>query len=149
MNLIEGAGYFSVILPSDSLAGIDEMTEKDLDEKQDLVFLRFGSPDKFKAIKYAQVANIKYGDKVKLFYYPNTLSAVVYSMDGNLSGIKKWTNNTSILEIRPNKPITLEGGAVFTDSGEFLGMITRAYDGEVGKIYLVPAEYVKSQIPNK
>ncbi|KXK42207.1 MAG: hypothetical protein UZ05_CHB002003032, partial [Chlorobi bacterium OLB5] len=32
MNLIEGAGFFSVILPSDSLAGIDDMTEKDLDE---------------------------------------------------------------------------------------------------------------------
>ncbi len=149
MNLIEGAGYFSVILPSDSLAGIDDMSEKDLDEKQDLVYLRFGSPDKFKPIKYAPVANVKYGDKVKLFYYPNTLSSVVYSMDGNVSGIKKWTGKTSVIEIRPNKPISLEGGAVFTDSGEFLGMITQAYDGEVGKIYLVPAEYVKAQIPVK
>lgn len=149
MNLIEGAGYFSVILPSDSLAGIDEMTEKDLDEKQDLVYLRFGSADKFKPIKYAPVANVKYGDKVKLFYYPNTLSSVVYSMDGNVSGIKKWTGKTSVIEIRPNKPISIEGGAVFTDSGDFLGMITREFDGEVGKIYLVPAEYVKSQIPVK
>ena len=33
MNLIEGAGFFSVILPSDSLAGIDDMTDKDLDEE--------------------------------------------------------------------------------------------------------------------
>ena len=149
MNLIEGAGYFSVILPSDSLAGIDEMTEKDLDQKQDLVYLRFGSADKFKPIKFASVSSVKYGDKIKLFYYPNTLSSVVYSMEGNVSGIKKWTSNTSIIEIRPNKPITLEGGAVFTDSGDFLGMITKAYDGEVGKIYLVPAEYIKAQIPTK
>ena len=66
MNLIEGAGFFSVILPSDSLAGIDDMTEKDLDQKQDLVFLRYGAPDKFKPIKYATVSSAKYGDKVKL-----------------------------------------------------------------------------------
>lgn len=146
MNLIEGAGFFSVILPSDSLAGIDEMTEKDLDQKQDLVFLRFGSPDKFKPIKYASVASVKYGDKVKLFYYPNTLSSVVYSMDGQLSATKKW-GSTNVIEIKPSKPISLEGGAVFTEAGDFLGMITKAYDGEVGKIYLVPAEYIKSQIP--
>ena len=147
MNLIEGAGYFSVILPSDSLAGIDDMTEKDLDQKQDLVFLRFGSPDKFKPIKYAALSSVKYGDKVKLFYYPNTLSSVVYSMDGQISATKKWTKKTSVVEIKPNKPISLEGGAVFTESGDFLGMITKAYDGEVGKIYLIPAEYIKSQIP--
>lgn len=147
MNLIEGAGFFSVILPSDSLAGIDDMTEKDLDQKQDLVFLRYGAPDKFKPIKYATLANAKYGDKVKLFYYPNTLSSVVYSMDGTMTATKKWTKNTSVIEIKPNKPISLEGGAVFNEAGEFLGMITKAYDGEVGKIYLVPAEYIKSQIP--
>jgi hypothetical protein len=147
MNLIEGAGYFSVILPSDSLAGIDEMTEKDLDQKQDLVFLRFGSPDKFKPIKYASVASIKYGDKVKLFYYPNTLSSVVYSMDAQVAGTKKWTSKTSVIEIKPNKPISLDGGAVFTEAGDFLGMITVAFDGEVGKLYLVPAEYIKSKIP--
>lgn len=147
MNLIEGAGYFSVILPTDSLAGIDDMTEKDLDQKQDLVFLRFGSPDKFKPIKYAVLSNVKYGDKVKLFYYPNTLSSVVYSMDAQVSATKKWTSKTSVVEIKPNKPISLEGGAVFTESGDFLGMITKAFDGEVGKIYLIPAEYIKSQIP--
>lgn len=147
MNLIEGAGYFSVILPSDSLAGIDDMTEKDLDQKQDLVFLRFGSPDKFKPIKYSALSSVKYGDKVKLFYYPNTLSSVVYSMDGQISATKKWTKKTSVVEIKPNKPISLEGGAVFTESGDFLGMITKAFDGEVGKIYLIPAEYIKSQIP--
>lgn len=149
MNLIEGAGYFSVILPSDSLAGIDEMTEKDLDQKQDLVFLRYGAPDKFKPIKYASLSSVKYGDKVKLFYYPNTLSSVVYSMDGMMSATKKWTSKTSVVEIKPNKPISLEGGAVFTESGDFLGMITKAFDGEVGKIYLVPAEYIKSQTPGK
>lgn len=149
MNLIEGAGFFSVILPSDSLAGIDDMTEKDLDQKQDLVFLRYGAPDKFKSIKYAMLSSAKYGDKVKLFYYPNTLSSVVYSMDGMMSAVKKWTNNTSVIEIKPNKPISLEGGAVFNEAGDFLGMITKAYDGEVGKIYLVPAEYIKSQIPGK
>lgn len=147
MNLIEGAGYFSVILPSDSLAGIDDMTEKDLDEKQDLVFLRYGSADKFKPIKYAVTANIKYGDKVKLFYYPNTLSSTVYSMDGNIAATKKWTKKTSVIEIKPSKPISLEGGAVFNEAGEFLGMITQAYDGEVGKLYLVPADYIKSQMP--
>ena len=147
MNLIEGAGFFSVILPSDSLAGKDDMTEKDLDQKQDLVFLRYGAPDKFKPIKYAVLANTKYGDKVKLFYYPNTLSSVVYSMDGTMTATKKWTSNTSVIEIKPNKPISLEGGAVFNEAGEFLGMITKAYDGEVGKIYLVPAEYIKTQIP--
>lgn len=149
MNLIEGAGFFSVILPSDSLAGIDDMTEKDLDQKQDLVFLRYGAPDKFKPIKYAAVSSAKYGDKVKLFYYPNTLSSIVYSMDGMMSAVKKWTKNTSLIEIKPNKPISLDGGAVFNEAGEFLGMITKAYDGEVGKIYLVPAEYIKSQIPSK
>jgi hypothetical protein len=149
MNLIEGAGFFSVILPSDSLAGIDEMTERDLDQKQDLVFLRYGAPDKFKPIKYATVSSAKYGDKVKLFYYPNTLSSIVYSMDGMMSAVKKWTNNTSLIEIKPNKPISLDGGAVFNEAGEFLGMITKAYEGEVGKIYLVPAEYIKSQTPTK
>ena len=149
MNLIEGAGFFSVILPSDSLAGIDDMNEKDLDQKQDLVFLRYGAPDKFKSIKYAMLSSAKYGDKVKLFYYPNTLSSVVYSMDGMMSATKKWTNNTSVIEIKPNKPISLEGGAVFNEAGDFLGMITKAYDVEVGNIYLVPAEYIKSQIPGK
>ena len=149
LNLMEGRGFFSVILPTDSLAGIDDMTEKDLDKKQDLCFLRFGSPDKFKFIKYASAASIKYGDKVKLLYYPNTLSSVVYSMDGTVSATKKWTKKASIIEIKPSKPITLEGGAVFTDSGDFLGMITQEFEGEVGKIYIIPAEYIKTKIPSK
>ncbi|KXK41488.1 MAG: hypothetical protein UZ05_CHB002003114, partial [Chlorobi bacterium OLB5] len=93
------------------------------------------------------LAAVKYGDKVKLFYYPNTLSSVVYSMDGTMTATKKWTKNCSVVEIKPKKPISLDGGAVFTESGDFLGMITKAYEGEVGKLYLVPAEYIKSQIP--
>lgn len=147
MNLIEGAGYFSIILPSDSLAGIDDMTEKDIDSKQDLVFLRFGSPERYKPIKYANTAGAKYGDKVKIFYYPNTLSSIVYSMDGMVSGTKKWTKNTGLIEIKPSRPISLEGGAVFNEAGEFLGMITTAYDGEVGKLYIVPGQFIKSRIP--
>lgn len=148
MNLIEGAGFFSVILPSDSLAGIDDMTEKDLDSKQDLVYLRFGSADRFKPIKYASFSSVKYGDKVKIFYYPNTLSSTVYSMEANVSGTKKWTSKTGLIEIKPAKPISLEGGAVFNDAGDFLGMITQEFDGEVGKLYIVPADYIKSKIPN-
>jgi hypothetical protein len=147
MNLIEGAGFFSVILPTDSLAGIDEMTEKDLDQKQDLVFLRFGAPEKFKPIIYEQSSNVKYGDKVKLFYYPNTLSSVVYSMEGTISGTKKWTKKTKLVEIKPAKPISLEGGAVFMENGRFLGMLTTAYEGEVGKLYVVPGDYIKTKIP--
>lgn len=149
MNLIEGAGYFSVILPNDSLAGIGDMDEKDIDQKQDLVFLRFGSPDRYKPLKYASVSSVKYGDKVKLLYYPNTLSSTVYSMGGTVSGTKKWTSRTDIIEIKPAKPISLEGGAVFNDAGEFLGMVTTAFNGEVGKIYLVPASYIKSYMPSK
>jgi hypothetical protein len=147
MNLIEGAGFFSVILPSDSLAGIDEMTDRDLDKKQDLVYLRFGSADKFKPFRYASTSSAKYGDKVKLYYYPNTLSSVVYSMGGVVSGTKKWTSKTGVIEIKPSKPISLEGGAVFNEAGELLGMVTQLYEGEVGRIYLVPAEYIKAQIP--
>jgi len=149
MNLIEGAGYFSVILPNDSLAGIGDMDENDIDQKQDIVFLRFGSPDRYKPIKYASVSSVKYGDKVKLLYYPNTLSSTVYSMGGTVTGIKKWTKRTDIIEIKPAKPISLEGGAVFNDAGEFMGMVTTAFNGEVGKLYLVPAEYIKRNMPVK
>jgi len=147
MNLIEGAGFFSIILPADSLAGIDDMTENDIDSKQDLVFLRFGSPDRYKPLKYSYVSNVKYGDKVKIFYYPNTLSSIVYSMDGMISGTKKWTKKTGLVEVKPSKPISLEGGAIFNEAGEFVGMLTNAYEGEVGKLYVIPGEYIKSQIP--
>ncbi len=147
MNIIGGAGFFSIILQSDSLAGIDEMTENDLDVKQDLVFLRFGSPDRYKLLKFASFSGAKYGNKVKIFYYPNTLSSVVYAMDGMVSGTKKWTKKTSVIEIKPAKPLSLDGGAVFNEAGEFLGMISKAYDGEVGKLYIIPAEYIRGQIP--
>lgn len=147
MNLIEGAGFFSIIRPDDSLAAIDEMFESDLDQKQDLCFLRFSTPFKFKQIKYASFSSAVYGDKIKIFYYPNTLSSIVYSMNGTVSGTKKWTKKTSVIEIKPSKPITLEGGAVFNEAGDFLGMITTAYDGEVGKLYIIPAEYIKNNLP--
>jgi hypothetical protein len=123
------------------------MTERDLDKKQDLVFLRFGAPDKFKMIKYASFSSVKTADKVKIFYYPNTLSSVVYSMDGNVSGTKKWTSKTKVIEIKPARPLTLDGGAVFTEGGDFLGLVSQAYDGEVGKLYIIPADYIKTQIP--
>lgn len=148
MNIIEGAGYFSILLPNDSLAGIDDMRSKDIDEKHDLVYLRYSAGIKFRNIKYASLSALKYGEKVKIFYYPNTLSSVVYAMDGTASGVKSWKGRkTSIIEIKPSKPISLEGGAVFTEAGDFLGMLTKAYDGEVGKLYVVPGEYIRDRIP--
>lgn len=147
MNVVEGGGFFSIKLNSDSLAGIDEMTEKDVDQKQDLVFLRFSSSEAVKTYKFASMESIIYGTKVKVYYYPNSLSPVVYSMDGMISGNKKWTANTSVIEIKPSKPLSPEGGAVFNEAGEFVGMITRSFDGEVGKIYLVPAAYIRMKLP--
>ena len=150
MNLIDGAGYFSVLLPNDSLAGIDDMKANDIDEKHDLVYLRFAADVKFRSIKYGSVNNIKYGEKVKIFYYPNTLSSIVYAMDGNANGIKSWKGRKiSILEVKPSRPISLEGGAVFNEAGDFVGMITQAYSGEVGKLYVVPGEYIRDRIPKK
>ena len=145
MNLIEGQGYFSVKLNDDSLAGIDDMKENDLDSKLDLCFLRFNNNEKVKPLKYAGW-DVTYGQKVKILYYPNTLSSTVYALDGSLTGTKKMSGST-IYEIKPSKPISLEGGAVFNDSGDFMGMITTAYLGEVGKLYIVPAQYIKSKIP--
>jgi hypothetical protein len=144
MNLIEGQGYFSVILNNDSLAGVDEMQESDLDQKGDLVILRFSNHEKVKPLKYASM-EVKYGDKVRIFYYPNTLSSVVYSMEGTITGQKKW-NKISLVEVKPAKPISLDGGAVFNDNGEFVGLITTAYPGEVGKMYLIPALYIKTKV---
>lgn len=144
MNLIEGQGYFSVILNNDSLAGVDEMQESDLDQKGDLVILRFNNFEKVKPLKYAAM-DVKYGDKVRIFYYPNTLSSVVYSMEGTITGQKKW-NKISLVEIKPAKPISLDGGAVFNDNGEFVGLVTTAFDGEVGKLYLIPAMYIRMKV---
>ncbi len=147
MDLLSGGGFFSVILNNDSLAGIDEMQEKDLDQAQDLVYLRFTNIEKAKYFKIAQMESVIYGSKVKIYYYPNPLSPVVYSMDGSITGTKKWTKNTSVIEVKPNRPLSPEGGAVFNEAGEFVGMITQAYQGEVGKIYLVPGAYIRQRMP--
>jgi len=145
MNLIEGQGYFSVKLNNDSLAGIDEMKENDLDKGMDLCFLRFNNFEKLKPMKFAQL-QITYGQKVKILYFPNTLSPTAYALDGTVTATKKMSGNT-IYEIKPIKPINLEGGAVYNDNGEFMGMITPAFNGEVGKLYVIPALYIKSRIP--
>ncbi len=145
MDLIEGQGYFSVRLNNDSLAGIDEMRETDLDQSMDLCFMRFGNFEKVKPLKYAPI-EVSPGSSVKIMYHPNTLSSVVYIMDGTLTGTHKMSGNY-IYEVKPKKPISLEGGAVFNENGEFMGMITPAYMGEVGKLYVVPALYIKSRIP--
>jgi hypothetical protein len=144
MNLIEGQGYFSVILNNDSLAGVDEMRENDLVPKSDLCFLRFSNFEKVKQLKYAPI-EVKYGEKVRIYYYPNTLSSVVYSVEGSVTGSKKW-NKIQLTEIKPSKPLSLDGGAAFNDNGEFMGIITTAFDGEVGKLYFVPAMYIRSYV---
>ena len=138
MNVVEGGGFFSVKLNSDSLAGIDDMTEHDVDQKQDLVFLRFSGAEVAKTYKFAQMESVIYGGKVKVYYYPNSLSPVVYSMDGTITGTKKWTANTSVIEIKPSKPLSPEGGAVFNEAGEFVGMITRNMKGKWEKYILFP-----------
>ncbi|MFI5145383.1 MAG: hypothetical protein ACHQJ4_07280 [Ignavibacteria bacterium] len=145
MDLIEGQGYFSVRLNNDSLAGIDEMHEGDLDQSMDLCFLRFGNFEKVKPLKYAPI-EVTPGASVKIMYHPNTLSSVVYIMDATMVGTQKMSGNY-IYEIKPKKPISLEGGAVFNDNGEFMGMITTAFNGEVGKLYVVPGLYIKTRIP--
>lgn len=144
MNLIEGQGYFSVLLSNDSLAGIDEMKEKDIAPNWDLVRLRFNNNEKVKPLKYASV-DPRYGEKVRLFYFPNTLSPFVYSMDATITGTKKW-NKIDVIEIKTAKPISLEGGALFTDNSEFIGLLTNAFDGEVGKLYAIPGSYIKTFI---
>lgn len=145
MNIMEGRGFFSVILSNDSLAGIDEMQEHDLVPSLDLVFLRFNNIEKVKSLKYAPL-DVSSGTKVKIFYYPNPLSSVVYSMDGTISGTKDWTKKNKIIEIKPAKPLTPEGGAVFDVNGQFIGMLTKDYSGEVGKIYAVPGMYIRAQV---
>ncbi len=146
MDLMGGGGFFSIILPNDSLAGVDDMQEGDIVKKEDLVFLRFNNIEKTKTYRIASMEGVTYGNKVKLFYYPNTLSSVVYSMDCTVTGVKKWTSSTSAIEIKPSKPITIEGGAVYNDAGEFLGMVTQEFNGEVGKLYVVPAAYIRSKM---
>ncbi|RPI15565.1 MAG: hypothetical protein EHM58_13790 [Ignavibacteriae bacterium] len=146
MNLIEGQGYFSIIKNNDSLAGIDEMKETDLIPKNDLCFLRYmpNTSEKIMAIKYAAM-DAKYGEKVKILYYPNSLSSVVYSIEGTITGQKKW-NKMDLIEVKPQKPLSLDGGAAFNSNGEFMGIITTANDGEVGKLYFIPAMYIKANL---
>jgi hypothetical protein len=144
MNIMDGRGFFSVIMNNDSLAGIDEMFESDLVPKLDLVFMRFNNFEDTKPLKYAPI-DILSGTKVKILYYPNPLSSVVYSMEGSVTGTKKWSKKTKIIEVKPAKPLTPEGGAVFNENGEFVGMITKLYEGEVGKLYVVPGMYIKAQ----
>jgi hypothetical protein len=142
LDVMEGRGYFSVIMQNDSLAGIDEMREKDLVPSLDLVFLRFNNFERTKTIKYASL-DVKYGQKLKLLYFPNTLSSIVYSMDATVTGTKKF-GKSKVIEVKPNKPVTIQGGALFNEAGEFVGMITAAYSGEVGKLYAIPSMYIKA-----
>lgn len=147
MNILEGGGYFAVRLNNDSLAGIDEMRKSDLIESLDLCFMRFSNNEKLKTMKIATLDQMTAGTKVKILYYPNTFSSVVYSMDGTILSMKGWGKENKIIEIKPNKPLNIEGGAIFNDAGEFMGMVTKANSGEVGKIYAVPAPYIRSRIP--
>ena len=113
--------------------------------KTDIIFLRFTNIDKSNPIKFASM-DVKYGQPLKVLYYPNSLSPVVYSMDASVTGTKKWKKDNSIIEIKLAKPLSLEGGAVYNEAGELVGMITTAFDGEVGKIYVVPAMYIKARM---
>ncbi|MGH2575807.1 MAG: hypothetical protein ACRDFC_08935, partial [Ignavibacteria bacterium] len=102
--------------------------------------------EKVKTLKYATLNNLTTGTNVKVLYYPNTLSSVVYSIDGSIVGLKKWGQKNKIIEVKPVKPLTIEGGAVFNDKGEFVGMITTSYKGEVGRFYAVPSIYIRGKI---
>ena len=145
MNIMEGRGFFSVILNNDSLAGIGEMRESDLVPSLDLVYLRFNNFERTKTMKFAPI-EIADGTPVKILYYPNALSSVVYSMNAAVSDTKKWGKDKKIIEIKPAKPLSLGGGAVFDEKGEFVGMVTQAFNGEVGKIYVVPGLYIRAHI---
>lgn len=144
MNIVEGGGYFSVKLNNDSLAGIDDMKESDIVQAQDMVFLRFSGFEKANPIKIGTM-NVKFGQPMKILYYPNTLSSTVYSIDASVTGTKSWKDIT-LIEVKPSKPLSLEGGALYNEAGEFVGMITIAFDGEVGKIYSVPSAYIKANM---
>jgi hypothetical protein len=145
MNIMEGRGFFSVILNNDSLAGIDEMREGDLVPSLDLVYLRFNNMEKTRSLKFAPI-KIPDGTPVKILYYPNPLSSIVYSMNAKVSDTKKWGEDNKIIEIQPAKPLSLSGGAVFDEKGELVGMVTQAFNGEVGKIYVVPGLYIRAHI---
>lgn len=145
MNIMEGRGFFSVILNNDSLAGIGEMRENDLVPSLDLVYLRFNNMEKTKTMKFAPI-EMADGTPVKILYYPNPLSSIVYSMNATVSGEKKWGKDNKIIELKPAKPLSLSGGAAFDEKGEFVGMVTQAFNGEIGKIYVVPGLYIRAHI---
>lgn len=145
MNLVDGSGFFSVRRNDDSLAGIDDMKPEDIDKSIDIIFLRFNNNEKVKPLKWASL-DITPGQKIKIFYYPNALSPVVYSLEGTAIGLKSWKKNNKIIEIKPSKPISPEGGAIFNENGEFVGLITKAYEGEVGRIYAIPSMYIKTRL---
>ena len=146
MTLMEGQGYFSIRLSNDSLAGVDEMKEGDYDQKVDLVFFRFNNMEPVKTLKLAQLADVKVSEGVKVMYFPNTLSPIVYSMDAKVTDIKAWGKNRRIIELKPNKPLNLEGGAVFDEKGDLVGMVTIAYEGTVGRLYVVPSDYIRERL---
>lgn len=112
MTLIEGQGYFSIKLPNDSLAGVDEMGETDYDKRSDIVLFRFNNVEPVKTLRLAPLADVFVTEKVKIYYFPNPLSGAAYSMDGTVSGIKRWGKSNKIIEIKPLKPLSIEGGAV-------------------------------------
>jgi hypothetical protein len=121
------------------------MKPGDMDQSIDIIFLRFNNNEKIKTMKWAAL-NAAPGDKVKIFYHPNTLSPIVYSLDGTILHLKDWEKKNKIIEVKPSKPISISGGAIFNDNGEFVGLITTAYEGEVGKIYAIPAMYIRSRM---
>jgi trypsin-like peptidase len=146
MTIMEGQGYFSIKLPNDSLAGVDEMRETDYEKKSDIVFFRFNNMDPAKTLRLAPLSDVSVTQKVKIYYFPNTLGGTAYSMDGTVSGIKSWGKTNKIIEVKPTKPLGIEGGAVFTENGDLVGMITIAYSGEVGKLYVVPSDYIRAKL---
>jgi hypothetical protein len=146
MTLMEGQGYFSIKLPNDSLAGVDEMGETDYDKKTDIVFFRFNNMEPVKTLRLAPLSDVAVAQKVKIYYFPNTLSGVAYSMEGTVAGIRSWGKTNKIIEVKPTKPLSVEGGAVFSENGELIGMITVAYSGEVGKLYVVPSDYIRAKL---
>ena len=147
LNIIEGQGYWSVKMNNDELAGIDEMRENDTDPKMDLCFLRFSNFERIKSLNFAS-SYVTTGQKVKIFYHPSASAPVTYIIDGVLTGTTQMSGNT-IYEIKPDKllPNDAGGGAIFNMDGQFLGMLTDSYIGDVSKIYAIPASYIKTKIP--
>lgn len=146
LTLVEGQSYFSVVLNDGQLAGIDEMRETDYDRKLDFAFFRFNNNEPSKTLKIAALSDVKVTENVKIYYHPNTLGPTVYSMEGTVTGIKAWGKQNRIIEVKPAKPLGIEGGAVFKENGDLIGMVTSVYEGEVGKLYVIPGEYIRAKL---